>query len=668
MSNVNIRRVVENIRSGTTVYTPLVETVVNAIQAIEAAEASEGKVNIIVERSSQTELDGTIPEVESFVVTDNGIGFTQEHRDSFDTLYTDLKLAQGGKGFGRFTGLKYFGDLLVESTFQSADGQKKRSFRMGNDTEIIIDERVEPVESGETGSKITLSQVKEKRFQDKQLTTIARSVVERLLPYFIDLDHPCPGITISEVDGSDRIVLNDFVDNELAALIKEIPLAGSTFALARSDGDADFTVRLFKIYSPRNQRSKISLVADRREVTETSIHNYIPEFIDEFYEQAGSGDDARDRNYIVKAYVFGQYLDENVSLERGGFEFEKESDLIHGVSQSDIERNAAEIAREALGESITARQEKKRKQVQDYVETEAPWHRTIVEDIDLSAMPFNPSSEQIETIFQKEKYNQEVAIRKDVAQILSDTESGKLSENVAGILERISKTSRNDLVHYIAMRRSVLDIFKRGLELQDDGSYSSEGTVHDIIFPRKGDSEKTSFHDHNLWIVDERLNFTNLVNSDVPLEGGNTDRPDLLVFDKRVMFRGDNDASNPVTIFEFKKPQRDDFANPSSKEDPVDQIIRYVNKIRDGKYKTPEGRDIRVAENTPFYGYVVCDITAKVESWLEREKNFTPMPDKLGWYQWFGNIKLYVEVLSWDKILKDATMRNRVFFHALGIE
>lgn len=670
MSNVNIRRVVENIRSGTTVYTPLVETIVNAIQAIEAAETTDGTVDIVVERSSQAELGGALPDVESFIVSDNGIGFTNEHRDSFDTLYTDLKLPQGGKGFGRFTCLKYFGDLLVESTFKSAGGYQRRTFKMGKDTEIIVDEKVEAVAVAEAkvGSKVTLARVRENRFHDKQLATIARSVVERLLPYFIDSEHRCPIIKMAEADGSDKIVLNDFVDNELAALIKEISLTNSIFAIETSKGESVFTVRLFKIYSSRNQRSKISLVADRREVTDTSAHNYIPEFIDEFYEQAGSGDEVRDRNYIVKAYVFGPYLDANVSLERGGFEFQKDSDMLHGISQADIERRAAQIMRDALGETITARQEKKRKHVEEYVENEAPWHRTIVEDIDLSTMPFNPTAEEIETVFQKEKFSQEVAIRKEVAKILAGTSPDSLEEGLAGILERISKTSRNDLVHYIAMRRSVLDIFERGLERQEDGTYSSEGTVHDIIFPRKGDSQKTSFTQHNLWIIDERLNFTNFVTSDIPLEGGKSSRPDLLVFDKRVVFRGDNEASNPITIFEFKKPQRDDFANPSSKEDPVEQIIRYVNKIRDGKYKMPKGRDIMVAENTPFYGYVVCDITAKVATWLEREKNFTPMPDRQGWYQWFGNIKLYVEVLSWDKILKDANMRNKVFFRTLGIE
>lgn len=36
MSNVNVKRLVEIIRSGTNIYTPLVELVVNAIQAIDA--------------------------------------------------------------------------------------------------------------------------------------------------------------------------------------------------------------------------------------------------------------------------------------------------------------------------------------------------------------------------------------------------------------------------------------------------------------------------------------------------------------------------------------------------------------------------------------------------------------------------------------------------------
>lgn len=667
MSNVNIKRAVENIRANTTVYTPVVEMIVNAIQAIDEAGRKDGKVQVRAQRSAQVELDGNLPEVAGFDIEDNGIGFTDAHRNSFDTLYTDRKIAEGGKGFGRFTGLKYFEDLHVKSVYRDGAAFKARSFSMGKEHEIIVREKVTSSDKQDAGTVVTLAPLKTGRAFDKKLSTIARSLVERLLPYFITQDYVCPDIVLSEQDGSGAIRLNDFVSNELSAVIREIGIDRKTFTLKTSDTEEEFLVRVFKLYSPRNQKSRISLVAHKREVSGSAIHKYIPEFVDEFFENDRNGEIDSARNYIIKAYVFGPYLDRNVSLERGGFEFQMDSDLILGIGQTQIEQDAATIAREAMGADITFRQEKKKERVQFYVDEEAPWHKAILEKLDLSGMPYNPSNEEIETRLQKEKFAQEIAIKRDVAKLMAETNFENVQDSVIEIVNKISGTSKNDLIHYIALRRKILDIFGKSLETDESGTYSSEGVVHDIIFPRKGDADITSFHDHNLWIVDERLNFTTYVSSDLPLNGGNTDRPDLLVYNKRVLFRGDNEASNPITIFEFKKPQRDDFVNPSSREDPVQQIVRYVNDIRDGKYKTPEGRKMLVAENTPFYGYVVCDLTAKVETWLEREKNFTPMPDRLGWFQWMGNINLYVEVISWDKVLKDAKMRSQIFFQKLGI-
>lgn len=411
----------------------------------------------------------------------------------------------------------------------------------------------------------------------------------------------------------------------------------------------------------------MALVAHKREVSGSVIHKYVPEFIEEFYEKDASGDVDHERNYIIKAYVFGSYLDRNVLLERAGFDFQMENDLLLGISQHDIESQAAEIAKTSVGSDVALRQEKKKKRVQSYVDDEAPWHKGILEKIDLTAMAYNPTNEEIEGKLQKEKFAQETQIKKEVGKLLADNNLEKLKENVLQIVSKISGTGKNDLIHYIALRRNILDIFGKSFQVDKTGSYKPEGVVHDIIFPRKGDTDITSFEDHNLWIIDERLNFTSYVSSDIPLNGKNSGRPDLLVYDKRILFRGDNEPSNPVTIFEFKKPQRDDFADPSSKEDPIQQIVRYVNSIRDGKFMTPQGRKMLVAENTPFYGYVVCDLTHRVETWLDREKDFKPMPDRLGWFRWIGNINLYIEVISWDKVLKDAKMRNQIFFQKLGI-
>lgn len=669
MSNVNIKRVIENIptRAATNVYTPIVEVVVNAIQAIEAKQEPNGQVSIQVVRQPQAHLDDSLPEVQSFVVRDNGIGFTAENRQSFDTLYSDLKSHDGGKGFGRFTCLKYFDDLLVDSVYHNGAGYEACAFAMGKGNEIIVNAQVSPTTATQTQTTVTLQYLKSGKTIDKKLKTIARHLVEKLLPYFIAEDYHCPEITLSETDGVGTIRLNDFVRNELAGEIKEIAVPNATFGLPSVKGPEEFRVRVFKFFFPKSQKSRISLVAHKREVSGSAIHKYVPEFVDDFYEKAADGADNPERNYIIKAYVFSPYLDANVSLERGGFEFQMENDLVHGIAQVAIETPAAELAKAAVGLEVTGRQEKKRERCQAYVDEQAPWHKHLLAKIDLRDMPYNPSNADIESRLQQEKYAQEQQIQREVSHLLAAGSITQQAQEVQTVVSQIAENSKNDLIHYIAMRRHVLELFGKSLECDTDGKYASEGMVHDIIFPRRADSETTPLAGHNLWIIDERLNFTNYVSSDLELAGKNTDRPDLLAYDKRILFRGDNEASNPVTIFEFKKPQRDDFVNPASPEDPVQQIVRYVNAIRDGKFRTPEGRKMLVSDSTPFYGYVICDLTPKVEQWLRREKNFKPMPDNLGWFQWMENNNLYVEVLSWDKVLKDAQMRNRIFFHKLGI-
>ena len=326
MSNVNIKRAVDNIRSGTNAYTPLIEVVVNAIQAIEALGNGDGRVEISINRARQAELDDSSPNVDGFTITDNGIGFTNENREAFDTLYTAQKLSEGGKGFGRFTCLKYFHDVQVDSVYLDDSTYKSRKFKMGKVTDIIVDEQVLSTEKTETGSTVQLiSTIKE--FPDKGIATIARTLVEKLLPYFISDDRICPKIILREGDHTEFVVLNDYLGASKDPLIVEVATARGEFSLNATDGAKDFSARVFKIYSPKIQRSRISLVAHRREVISTSLHHYIPEFQEEFYDKVLNEAAAKERNFIVAVYVFGTYLDEYVSIERGGFEFHKDKDL-----------------------------------------------------------------------------------------------------------------------------------------------------------------------------------------------------------------------------------------------------------------------------------------------------------------------------------------------------
>lgn len=668
MSRLHIQRAVDNISAHTTtVFTPIVEVVVNAIEAIEENKSADGLIKIKIKRESQAELDldGDGSAINDIYISDNGVGFNQAHRDSFDTLYSDHKVARGGKGFGRLTCLRYFSDVSVRSTFKDQDKFMTRTFDMGKRHDFIENEKL--IESSETttGSIFYLKSEKAGRLP-KKLSTIARNLVGLLLPYFTTDGYSCPRIELLEYDESDSVVLNDYLGST-QAIIEEVELPQSKFVLDGTLNSYEFSVRVFKFFSPQSKISKISLVAHKREVTESSLASYIPEFSDEFYEKDGDNL-AKGRNYIIKAYVFSNYLDENVQLERGSFSFRKEGDVLLGISQSDIEKQAAELTKAAVEDQVNTRQARKAENLRAYVETQAPWYKQMLSSVDIKGLPHSATDAEMDSFLHKAKFQEERRIKSEVAQVLNSEASEDLLDRASDLASKVSDSSKNELVHYVALRKQVLKLFERSLQLTVEGKYPSEEAVHKVIFPVKTDDDSVAYKNHNLWILDERLTFSSYLASELPLNGGNTQRPDIVAYGRPVAFRAENEASNPVTIFEFKKPGRDDFCNASASEDPIEQIVRYVNAIRRGEYKTPTGRDINVAAGTPYYGYVVCDFTSKVKTWLHEVKNFKPMPDGQGFFGWRDNINLYIEVISWDKLLKDANMRNRVFFHQLGIE
>ena len=257
MSNINIRRAIENIRSSTTVFTPIVETVVNAIEAIEAAKVEAGVVSIAVRRSPQLEFEAAESKIIDILITDNGIGFTQENRDSFDTLYSEYKITQGGKGFGRFICLKYFDNLSVDSTFFD-DGYRRRSFSMGKGQEIIVGEALADSNGTATCTSVNLAGEKSGALPRK-LSTLARCLVEMLLPYFTTVGYRCPRIELHELGDTEKIVLNDYLDSA-DAVIHEKNLPLSTFDLQSTSGLRTFRLRVFKILFPRNKVNRSSSI------------------------------------------------------------------------------------------------------------------------------------------------------------------------------------------------------------------------------------------------------------------------------------------------------------------------------------------------------------------------------------------------------------------------
>ncbi len=72
-------------------------------------------------------------------------------------------------------------------------------------------------------------------------------------------------------------------------------------------------------------------------------------------------------------------------------------------------------------------------------------------------------------------------------------------------------------------------------------------------------------------------------------------------------------------------------------------------------------------ENTPAFCFVVCDLAPKIIEFCNLY-SLTRSPDKESFYGFHPNFKIYFEIISFNKVLKDSKQRNKIFFRKLGID
>ena len=671
MSKINIDRIVKDIKSKTTSLTPVIEAVCNSIDAI-GPERTDGIIDIIVKRSGQKslELDNahTLSDIVAIDIIDNGVGFTEENKDSFDTYRSGFKMSKGGKGFGRFMYLKYFNHVSIESIFYEDDKYKQRSFTFGHADEIIENENIVDIESDSsihTGTTLHLSSIKSFDL-DKGLEVIARKLVERLLVFFVTGGIYTPQITIKEEDGSNAIILNDYIGDK-----SDIQQIGNEekFFLKGREKEWNFSVKIYKIYYSAIT-NKICLTANMREVTESALHNYVPEFKETMFELTENG---TQKNYMIKAYVQGLYLDDNVTTERDGFNFAKDDDIYSDLSEKHIMKAVSSIIKGYFSEDIEKRYNDKKQKVEHYVYTTAPWNKTLLKDVDMETIPIGISDFDLEMRFQKIKFDKEqnarIALKELQDKYSSEDEScdNTLDDEVNEILKNVTETAKNDLAHYVCQRRRIIELFDDLRKRIDNGKAHKESEMHNLIFPMIKDDREIEYEDHNLWLLDERFNFTQCIASDKVISSSDHKEPDLAIFYESGLFyrNGENAITSPIAIVEFKRPKRTNYPD---EENPINQALRYAGKILTGKYEMPEGLEEVIVDKsvTPVYIYIICDIVPKIKEFADLA-GLTISPDKQGYFGYNPTYNAYIEIKSFKKVIDDAKMRNQIFFKKLGL-
>ena len=86
------------------------------------------------------------------------------------------------------------------------------------------------------------------------------------------------------------------------------------------------------------------------------------------------------------------------------------------------------------------------------------------------------------------------------------------------------------------------------------------------------------------------------------------------------------------------------------------------NEMGTFQYTTPKGRQIIANEKTPAYGFLICDFTPKIINVCEKTHDLSKSADNQSYFGFKKNYNFYIEVMSFDKLLKDAELRNKIFF------
>lgn len=248
-------------------------------------------------------------------------------------------------------------------------------------------------------------------------------------------------------------------------------------------------------------------------------------------------------------------------------------------------------------------------------------------------------------------------------------------ERIQSYLQKVEDLKKSDLANYVLHRKVIIDLLEKSIERTFDGKYAKEEIIHELIMPMRKDSNEVFLDSCNLWLVDERLAFHNYLASDKPLstmpivDTDSGKEPDLLamnIYDNPMLVS--DKKSMPlasITVVEIKRPMRND-ARAGEDKDPIEQALGYLERVREGKTKTPQGRPIPNANDIPGYCYIVADLTPSL---LQRCKilDLQVTHDHLGYFDNNKGFKSYIEVISFDRLVNMAKERNKAFFDKLGL-
>jgi hypothetical protein len=485
--------------------------------------------------------------------------------------------------------------------------------------------------------------------------TISKKIVEHCVEHFVL--GLAPPIFVHD---SDSEVVHDLKQMFVSEINTTATVGGFT------TGKHSFKVHNLRVHPTYQTGHRLHFCANNRAVTSEGLAGKIPNLVGTLHE--GS------KSFLYAGYISGDYLDEAVNSERTDFAIPADDSIVDPGWTTLVKLATAEASKfvAPYTESIKAEKEQ---QITAFVQRKAPQYRPLIKhrkDL-LDQIPPNLADDKLDIELYKANQNYDADLRAKSTTILTSLEQGPedwttFEEQYSKFVEEWNEAGIAKLARHIVHRKATLDFLKASLRVTTAGKYQLENAIHQLIFPLKKTSDDVRADQMNLWILDEKLTYHYYLASDIPFDQQDVklpskDRADIIIFNGPSAFVNEQPPFSSIVLVEFKRPARNDY---TEEENPIAQIYKYVELIKSGKAVDRGGRPITIKSDTPFYAYIICDLTPT----LKRQASFAslvPSPDGLGFFGYNAPIGVYVEVISFDKLVTDAERRNAALFDQLNL-
>lgn len=483
--NVEIESIVKNLNKDIMFIQPVYEAIVNSL------EANADTIDVEFFKDRQVSMDSSCDKISSYSVTDNGDGFTEENVNSFNKLWSTHKVTFGCKGSGRFTWLKIFNKISINSEIKK-EGKKvhinfSKNYNKDNNTieedkniknnktTVMFDDCVYPIVKG--------SKVIDERLP-MDLETLYNLIFDYLLIKLFLLDKSGKNFYINIKFGEQiKTIQNKNIPN-----LKSKKFKIETKVPSDRYGD-DIEFEIFYRFIKDKKKSKKANYCAHQRIVKTIDDDSLG-----FSASLPGGD-----SMIV--LLCSPYFDDNVNDQRDGF--------------SGLENSNMKARNTNFPILLTDIKAELKNQINDIIKEEYPNILEINKEIINIAINEAPYLSKMihqntDILVSKESLIKEAKNKfeklKERAKLKFDELLKNAEVNVEALnasITEVSEVASAELGEYILYREKII----KALEMALSDEETKEKYIHKIFMPMNSvstDSDKDKKVLSNLWLLDDK--------------------------------------------------------------------------------------------------------------------------------------------------------------------